>query len=70
MVSCSDKPKTSTSDSTPPQATGRAETHGLEAASAVGYDGAGIRRQVDKALNKTDAQTAETKKEMDQINGK
>jgi hypothetical protein len=70
IVSCSDKPKASTSESASPQATGRAETRGLEGASAVGYDGAAIRHQVDKALNKNDAQNAESKKEMDQINGK
>jgi hypothetical protein len=70
MVSCSDKPKASTSESAPPQAAGRAETRGLDAASAVGYDGAAIRHQVDNALNKTDARNAETRKEMDQINAK
>ena len=70
MVNCSDKPKATTSDSIPPQATGRAETRGLEGASAVGYDGAAIRHQVDNALNKNDAQNAESKKAMDQINGK
>jgi hypothetical protein len=53
-----------------PQTTGRAETRGLEAASAVGYDGAAIRQQVDNALNKTDAKNAEMKKAMDQVDGK
>ena len=67
IVSCGNKPKASTSESTSPQATGRAETRGLETAGAVGYDGAGIRRQVDNALNKNDAQNAETKKEVDRI---
>ena len=70
MVSCSDKSKTSTSESAPTQAAGRAETRGLEGASAVGYDGATIRHQVDNALNKNDAQNAETKREMDKINGR
>jgi hypothetical protein len=70
MVSCSDKPKASNSESAPSETTGRVETRGLEAASAVGYDGAAIRHQVDNALNKTDAQNAETKKEMDQAEGK
>jgi hypothetical protein len=70
MVSCGDKPKAATSESTPPQAAGRSETRGLEAASAVGYDGAAIRHQVDNALNKTDAQNAEMKKAMDQADGK
>ncbi len=70
LISCGDKPKAPTSDSAPPQATGRDETRGLEAAGAVGYDGAAIRRQVDNALNKTDVQNAETRKAMDQINAK
>ena len=70
LVSCGQKPKSSTSDSAPPQATGRPETRGLEAAGAVGYDGTAIRHEVDNALNKTDVQNAETKKEMDQINAK
>ena len=70
MVSCGDKPKATTSDSVPAQDNARAETRGLEGASAVGYDGAAIRHQVDNALNKNDAQNAESKKEMEQINGK
>jgi hypothetical protein len=70
LISCGDKPKASTSDSAPSHATGRAETRGLEAAGAVGYDGAAIRHEVDNALNKTDVQNAETRKAMDQINAK
>lgn len=33
---------------------GREETKKLEGASAVGYDGAAIRKNVDNSLNKTD----------------
>jgi hypothetical protein len=63
VVSCSsDKPNASNSESSSPAAPGRVDTRGLEAASVVGYDGAGIRRSVDNALNQNDAQTAETKK--------
>ena len=70
FVSCGEKPNSSTSDSAPPQTTGRAETRGLEAAGAVGYDGAAFRREVDNALNKTDVQNAETRKAMEQIDAK
>ena len=70
MVSCGDKPKASSVKSATPQASGRVETRGPEGAGAVGYDGAAIRRAVDNALNRTDARNAETKKRIDQINGK
>jgi hypothetical protein len=47
---------------------GRPETKKIEAATAVGYDGAAIRKNVDNTLNKnddhlkeTDKQSAETK---------
>ncbi len=36
---------------------GRPETKKLEAATAVGYDGAAIRKNVDNTLNKTDDRT-------------
>ena len=65
-----DKPKASNSESAPPASLGRAETRGLKAAGAVGYDGAGIRCSVDNALNQNDAHNAESKKAIDQATGK
>ena len=41
---------------------GRPETKKLEAATAVGYDGAAIRRGVDNTLNKTENRTNEIDK--------
>jgi hypothetical protein len=71
VVSCSaDKPKASNSESASPAAPGRADSRSLEAAGVVGYDGAAIRRSVDKALNQNDARNAETKKAIDQATEK
>lgn len=71
VFSCgADKPKASNSEPAVPSTTGRAESRGLEAAGVAGYDGAGIRRSVDNALNRSDVQNAETKKAIDQINVK
>jgi hypothetical protein len=65
MVSCdTDKPKVTS----PAAAHGRAETRGLEAAGAAGYDGAGVRRSVDKMLDQNDARDAETKRAIDRAN--
>ena len=37
---------------------------------AVGYDGAAMRRSIDKALNQNDARNAEQQKAIEQANGK
>lgn len=59
MIGCgADKSKSSDSGETQP-ATGRSDTRAIEAASAVGYDGAAMRCSVDKALNQNDARNAE-----------
>lgn len=42
---------------------GRPETKKLEAATAVGYDGAAIRKNVDNTLNKNDDHLKETDKQ-------
>lgn len=42
---------------------GRPETKKLEAATAVGYDGAAVRKSVDSVLNKNDVRTNETDKQ-------
>ena len=42
---------------------GRPETKKLEAATAVGYDGAAIRKNVDNSLNKNDDRTKEVDKQ-------
>ncbi|HMK59727.1 MAG TPA: hypothetical protein VK452_01110 [Dissulfurispiraceae bacterium] len=65
-----DKAKTPSSETSSPSATGRAETRGLEAAGIVGYDGAGMRRSLDNALDQNDARNAEMKKTMEQTGGK
>jgi hypothetical protein len=71
IYSCNtDKPGPAKSESSSSVNTGRPETKGLEAAGAVGYDGAGIRRSVDKALNQNDARNAEEKKAIEQAGGK
>jgi hypothetical protein len=62
----SDKPEAPA----PAAAPGRTETRGLEAAGAAGYDGAGVRRSVDKMLNQNDARNAETKRALDQASEK
>ena len=57
LLMCSILVMTSCSSSQPPQAEkyqGRAETRKLEGASAVGYDGTAIRKNVDNSLNKSD----------------
>jgi hypothetical protein len=64
------KPKASGPESTPTAASGRPDTRGLEAASAVGYDGQAMRRSVDKALNANDARLAEQQKAIEQANVK
>ena len=64
-----DKSKTSDSGTTQPAA-GRTDTRAIEAASAVGYDGSAMRRSVDKALNQSDARTAEQQKAIEQAAGK
>ena len=64
-----DKSKSSDSGSTQPSA-GRPDTRAVGAASAVGYDGAAMRRSVDKALNQNDARNAEQQKAIEQANGK
>jgi hypothetical protein len=70
MFGCgTDKAKTSDSGSTQSSA-GRPDTRSIEAASAVGYDGAAMRRSVDKALNKNDARNAEQQKATEQATGK
>ena len=71
VVGCdSDKPKASNSESAPlpPAAGRRPETRGLEAIGIIGYDGVGMRRSIDNALNQNDAQNAATKKAIDQTN--
>ena len=54
------------SSSTPPQSTekyeGRTETKKIEGASAVGYDGTAMRKNVDSALDKTDGHNQELDK--------
>ena len=55
-----------TSSQQPPVAQkdqGRQETKKLEAATAVGYDGAAIRKNVDSTLNKNDDRTKEVDKQ-------
>jgi hypothetical protein len=70
MFGCgADKSKSSDSVSTQP-APGRSETRGIEAASAVGYDGSAMRRSVDKALNQNDARNTEQQKAIEQATGK
>jgi hypothetical protein len=70
MFACgADKSKSSESGSAQPSA-GRPDTRAVEAASAVGYDGAAMRRSVDKALNQNDARIAEQQKAIEQANGK
>jgi len=70
MFGCSaDKSKTSDSGSTQPSA-GRPDTRPIGAASAVGYDGAAMRRSADKALDKNDARNAEQQKAIEQAAGK
>jgi len=70
MFGCgADKSKSSDSGSTQPSP-GRPDTRGIEAATAVGYDGAAMRRSVDKALNQNDARNAEQQKAIEQVNGK
>ena len=64
-----DKSKSSDSGTTQPSS-GRPDTRAVDAASAVGYDGAVMRRSVDKALNQNDARNAEQQKAIDQANGK
>jgi hypothetical protein len=64
-----DKSKTSDSGTTQPAA-GRTDTRAIEAASAVGYDGAAMRRSVDKALNQNDARNAGQQKAIEQAAGK
>jgi hypothetical protein len=67
IVSCSvDNPKTSNPESAPLAEQGRAESRGLAASSVIGYEGAGIRRSVENALNQHAARNAETKKAIDQ----
>jgi hypothetical protein len=51
-------------------AAGRSDTRAIEAASAVGYDGAAMRCSVDKALNQNDARNAEQQKAIGQATGK
>jgi hypothetical protein len=65
-----DKSKTSSSESSPAIGPGRTETRGIEASSIVGYDGAGMRRSVDRALNQADARNAEQAKAIEQATGK
>ena len=70
MSDCSaDKSKSSDSGSTQPSA-GRPDTRAIEAASLVGYDGAAMRRSVDKALNQNDTRNAEQQNAIDQATGK
>jgi hypothetical protein len=70
MLGCSaEKPKPSGSESTTSTAAGRPDTRGIEAASAVGYDGPAMRRSVDKALNANEARTAEQQKAIEQATG-
>ena len=70
IAGCSpEKPKASNPEASP-STQGRPETRGIEASSAVGYDGAAMRRSVDNALNKNDARNAEMQKAIDQANGK
>jgi hypothetical protein len=64
-----DKSKSSDSEAAPSSA-GRSGTRVIEAGSAVGYDGAAMRRSVDKALNQNDARNAEQKKAIEQASGK
>ena len=71
MISCGiDSPlsEASNSQSAPLVATGTAKS--LEYSWRCRYDSAGIRRSVDNALNLNDARNAETKKRIDQTNGK
>jgi hypothetical protein len=70
MFGCGvDKSKSSDSGSAQPS-NGRPDTRAVDAASAVGYDGAAMRRSVDKALNQNDARIAEQQKAIEQANGK
>jgi hypothetical protein len=48
----------------PEKSAGRSDTRVLEGASAVGYDGKAIRKNVDDALRKTDDRTSELDKEL------
>ena len=48
----------------PEKSAGRSDTKVLEGASAVGYDGKAIRKDVDDALQKTDDHKGELDKEL------
>ena len=70
MFSCSaDKSRSSDSGSAQPSA-GRPDTRAIEAASVVGYDGAAMRRSVDKTLNQNDARNAEQQNVIEQTTSK
>ena len=59
LIGCGDDPAPAQAATPPPADTGRPETHNLQAADAVGYDGQALRKSVDKMLDKVRSVTAD-----------